>query len=413
MTTTRHMETQCCIAGGGPAGVMLGYLLARAGIDVIVLEKHDDFFRDFRGDTVHPSTLEVLNELGLMDRFLKLPHQKVEKLGATIGGHKLYLAEFSHLKKAAPYIAFVPQWDFLDFLTGEAQHFNSFQILMGTEATDLNFNGDKVVGVVAKTTDGIVEIDADLTIGADGRGSTIRARADLEIEKQGVPIDVLWFSLPRKSYDSDETQAKILPGSILIMINRDSYWQCAFVIGNDEFSKLKAQGLAHFQKQITLSSGFEAERMRDIDDWDKIRLLTVKIDYLKQWHRLGLLCLGDAAHAMSPVGGVGINLAIQDAVAAANLLHGAFNADTIDEVDLSALERRRRCPTRATQFMQRNAHERILNRVLETEGQISPPWILRQLAKWGTFRRFLGGLVGNGLRPEHVAQAIIANKTRD
>lgn len=409
----KRFKTQCCIAGGGPAGVMLGYLLARAGINVIVLEKHDDFFRDFRGDTVHPSTLEVLSELGLLDRFLKLPHQKVEKLGATIGEHKLYLAEFSHLKNAAPYIAFVPQWDFLNFLTAEAQKFKTFQILMGAEATDLKFNGDKVVGVVAKTADGIVEIDADLTIGADGRGSTIRERADLEIDEQGVPIDVLWFSLPRNSDDSDETQAKILPGSILIMINRDSYWQCAFVIGKGEFSKLKAQGLAHFQKQITLSSGFEAERLRDIDDWEKIRLLTVKIDYLKQWHRPGLLCLGDAAHAMSPVGGVGINLAIQDAVAAANLLHGAFNANTIDEVNLSALERRRRWPTRATQFMQRNAHERILNRVLETEEQISPPWILRQLAKWGTFRRFLGGLVGNGLRPEHVAQAIIAHKTRD
>ncbi|WP_424981370.1 FAD-dependent oxidoreductase [Maritalea sp. S77] len=402
-----HKKTQCCIAGGGPAGVMLGYLLARAGVDVIVLEKHVDFFRDFRGDTVHPSTLEVMNELGLLEKFRQLPHQKVEKLGATIGKDKLYLAEFSHLKNAAPYIAFVPQWDFLNFLTAEAKKFSNFQILMGAEAFDLRVVDDEVAGLYAKTSTGIIEIEADLTVGADGRGSAIRECAGLEVEEQGVPIDVLWFSVPRDPKDGDETEAKILPGSILIMINRDSYWQCAFVIGKGELALLKEQGLAHFRRQIMYSSGFTAERLEVLDDWEKIRLLTVKIDYLKQWHHKGLLCIGDAAHAMSPVGGVGINLAIQDAVAAANLLYGAFNSGAVESADLSAIERRRRWPTRATQFMQRNAHERILNRVLETEGKIVPPWILKKLANWPTFRRFVGGLIGNGLRPEHVDEGII------
>ena len=324
----QKINVRCCIAGGGPAGMVLAYLLARAGIEVLVLEKHADFLRDFRGDTIHPSTLEVMYELGLLEEFLKLPHDELRELSAEINGLQFTVGDFTHVPGHCKFIALMPQWDFLNFIADRAKRYPEFNLRMQAEVTDLILDGDRVIGVRARTQLGPVEIRAELVIGADGRRSVVREKAELEVETFGSPIDVLWMRIPRKPGDPPQTFGHIDSGRILVMIQRNDYWQCAFVIAKGSFAGIREKGLQPFRDDIVRLQPFLRGRENELKSWEDIKLLTVVIDRLKKWHRPGLLCIGDAAHAMSPIGGVGINLAIQDAVAAANILAPAFQRDT-------------------------------------------------------------------------------------
>jgi len=320
----QKINVRCCIAGGGPAGMVLAYLLARAGIEVLVLEKHADFLRDFRGDTIHPSTLEVMYELGLLEEFLKLPHDELRELSAEINGLQFTVGDFTYVPGHCKFIALMPQWDFLNFIADRAKRYPEFNLRMQAEVTDLILDGDRVIGVRARTQLGPVEIRAELVIGADGRRSVVREKAELEVETFGSPIDVLWMRIPRKPGDPPQTFGHIDSGRILVMIQRNDYWQCAFVIAKGSFAGIREKGLQPFRDDIVRLQPFLRGRENELKSWEDIKLLTVVIDRLKKWHRPGLLCIGDAAHAMSPIGGVGINLAIQDAVAAANILAPAF-----------------------------------------------------------------------------------------
>jgi 2-polyprenyl-6-methoxyphenol hydroxylase-like FAD-dependent oxidoreductase len=324
----QKINVRCCIAGGGPAGMVLAYLLARAGVEVLVLEKHADFLRDFRGDTIHPSTLEVMYELGLLEEFLKLPHDELRELSAEINGLQFTVGDFTHVPGHCKFIALMPQWDFLNFMADRAKRYPEFNLRMQAEVTDLIFEGDRVIGVRAKTQLGPVEIRAELVVGADGRRSVVREKAELEVETFGSPIDVLWMRIPRKPGDPAQTFGHIDSGRVLVMIQRNDYWQCAFVIPKGGFDAIREKGLQAFRDDIVRLQPFLRGRENDLKSWDDIKLLTVVIDRLKKWHRPGLLCIGDAAHAMSPIGGVGINLAIQDAIAAANILAPAFQRGT-------------------------------------------------------------------------------------
>jgi len=346
------ISTRCCIAGGGPAGMMLGFLLARAGVDVVVLEKHADFFRDFRGDTIHPSTLELMYELGLLDEFLKLPHQKVERLSGQVGDERVVIADLTHLPTRCKYVALMPQWDFLDFIARQGRRYRSFDLRMRAQATDLIEEGGLVVGVRALTPDGELSIRADLVIGADGRHSTVRQRAGLAGVDYGAPMDVLWFRLSRKDTDDTETFGHIEAGVMMVMLDRGDYWQCAFVIPKGGIEHVKSEGLEIFRKRVVMMSPFLADRVGQLAGWDDIKLLSVTVDRLQKWWRPGLLCIGDAAHAMSPIGGVGINLAIQDAVAAANRLAAPLKSGAASDDDLQAIEQRRTLPVRFTQWLQ-------------------------------------------------------------
>ncbi len=319
-SSDRRMKVRCCVVGGGPAGMMLGYLLGRAGIDVVVLEKHADFFRDFRGDTVHPSTLQVMDELGLIDGFLKLPHQQLQTLEGMFGGTRVRIADLARTDAKYPFIAFMPQWDFLNFLRESGKHFASLQVLMSTEATDLIRNGEAVAGVRAKTPEGTLDIEADLTIACDGRHSTVRERAGLAVEEIGAPMDVLWFRVGRRPDESEKLFARVEPGKMMVTFDRGDYWQCAYVIAKGQYDAVKARGLAALLDDVVRLAPILKSGISDVKSWDDVKLLTVAINRLKRWTLPGLLCIGDAAHAMSPVGGVGVNLAVQDAVATANLL---------------------------------------------------------------------------------------------
>ena len=396
------VRATCCIAGGGPAGMMLGFLLARAGVDVVVLEKHRDFLRDFRGDTIHPSTLEVMHELGLLDEFLRLPHQEVRQLQGVIGDTSIRIADFSHLPTRCRFIALMPQWDFLNFLAEKARRYPSFHLRMQAEATELIEDGGRVSGLRATTPAGTLVVQAGLVVGADGRHSTVRRCAGLEVEDIGAPIDVLWMRLPRRPSDGTAPLGRFGAGKIFIMLDRGDYWQCAYVIPKGGFDEIKAKGLDAFRAAVAEIAPQFGDRVRELGSWDDIKLLTVKIDRLRRWHRPGLLCIGDAAHAMSPVGGVGINLAVQDAVAAANILAAPLRAGTLRERDLAAVERRRRFPTRATQRMQVFMQNNLLRAVLASQAAPSPPWPLRLIGRHPMLQRIPARLVGMGFRPEHV-----------
>lgn len=402
--------TQCCIAGGGPAGLMLGYLLARAGVRVTVLEKHADFLRDFRGDTVHPSTLEVMAELGLIDRFLALPHQKVSKVGGFVGKTPVTIADFTHLPVRERYIAMMPQWDFLNFLAREAAHYPGFRLHMRTEATDLLEEGGRVVGITAQSPEGATEIRADLTVAADGRNSILRQRAGLIVDDLGAPIDVLWFRLPATPGDAGETMGRFGAGSILVLIFRGDYWQCAYVIPKGEFAGIKAAGLAAFRDAIADASPFVRARLDAITSWDDVSLLTVRVDRLRQWYRPGFLCIGDAAHAMSPIGGVGVNLAVQDAVAAANILAEALKANRVTLDDLSAVQTRRMFPTRVTQAIQVAMQNSIIGPTLKLTEEPKPPLALRLLQRFPLLQRLPARILGLGVRREHVAEFVRAGE---
>jgi 2-polyprenyl-6-methoxyphenol hydroxylase-like FAD-dependent oxidoreductase len=393
---------QCCIAGGGPAGLMLGLLLARAGVDVVVLEKHADFLRDFRGDTIHPSTLEVMAELGLLDQLLRLPHQEIRVLYGQIGDTTLPIADFTHLPTRCRFIALMPQWDFLNFLVREAGRRPGFRLLMRAEVTDLLEDAGRVVGVRANTESGPVEIRADLVVGADGRHSVVRARAGLPTKELGAAIDVLWFRLSRTSDDPGGTFGRIDRGRILVLINRGDYWQCGFVIPKGTVDTLRARGIEAFRESIGRLQPALADSVHELHHWDDVSVLTVCVDRLTQWFRPGLVCIGDAAHAMSPIGGVGINLAIQDAVAAANILALPLREGRVTLAHLRALQRRRLFPTRVTQRIQVTIQNRVIGRVLQGEGPVTPPWILRFLVRTRVLPRLLARVVGIGVRPEHV-----------
>lgn len=396
------LSTTCCVVGGGPAGMMLGLLLARAGVPVVVLEKHKDFLRDFRGDTVHPSTLELMVELGLIDEFLKLPHERVDRLSAQIGEAHVAVADFSHLPTHCRFIALMPQWDFLSFLADRAKRYRGFDLRLQAEATDLIEEDGRVVGVRARTPRGDLAVRADLVVGCDGRHSTLRERAGLEVEDIGAPIDVLWFRLSRRADDTAETFGHIETGAMMVMLNRGAYWQCAYVIPKGGLAEIKQRGLPAFRDSVVLMSPFVRDRIGELGSWDDIKLLTVTIDRLRQWHRPGLLCIGDAAHAMSPVGGVGINLAIQDAVATANELAAPLKARAVTAAHLAAIQKRRTLPMRVIQFVQTQIQNRVLSRALASKERPTVPLAVKLLQRLPALRRLPARLVGIGIRPEHI-----------
>src|SRR5437868_11818963 len=379
---------------------LAGYLLARAGVPVIVLEKHADFFRDFRGDTIHPSTLELMYELGLLDEFLKQPHQEARELRAVVNGQAVPVANFTKLPTRCKFIAFMPQWDFLDFLSSHAKRFPTFQLHMETEVVDLLIEGSRVVGVRAKTPMGDLEIRGDLVIGADGRHSTVHTRVGFQLREFGVPIDVLWMRIARKQGDPKQTFGFFQQGKLLVLLDRDDYWQAGFVIPKGGLDQIKADGLTRFQNDIVSFAGFLRDRVAELDDWSKIKLLTVQINGLRDWCREGLRCIGDSAHAMSPAGGVGINLAIQEAVATANLLAEKLRSGPVTLDDLRKVQARRDWPTRLIQGMQVFIHRRVVTGRASGDKE-SLPLVVRLLKWFPVLRQFPARFVGIGPRPEH------------
>lgn len=400
--TGQALRVTCCIAGGGPAGIMLGFLLARAGVEVLVLEKHRDFLRDFRGDTIHPATLEVMHELGLLDAFLARPHQKVRELTAMIGDSEIKLADFGHLPARCRFIALMPQWDFLNFLAEAGGHLPAFHLRMEAEVTDLVEEGGRIVGLRAQAQEGLIEVRADLVVGADGRHSVVRERAGLKVINLGAPIDVLWMRLSKSAGDPPQTGGRMNYGRMLVTIDRGDYWQCAFVIRKGGYDAIRERGLDALRYDIVKIAPFLHDRVGELRDWEDVKLLTVAIDRLERWWRPGLLCIGDCAHAMSPIGGVGINLAIQDAVAAANILAQPLRDGALTEANLQAVQRRRTLPTRLTQGMQVMIQQRVLDPVIGSDNPITAPWPLRLFNHLPWLARIPARLIGMGFRPEHV-----------
>ena len=399
----RTIKVRCCIVGGGPAGMMLGYLLGRAGIDVVVLEKHADFFRDFRGDTVHPSTLQVMDELGLSDGFLKLPHQRLQKMDGMFGGASVRIADLGRLNVKFPFIAFMPQWDFLNFLRESGNKFKSLKVMMSTEATDLVQDGARITGVRAKTPEGMIDIEADLTVACDGRHSLLRERAGLAVEEIGAPMDVLWFRAGKRANETESVFARVDPGSMMVTFDRGDYWQCAYVIAKGQYDTVKAGGLPALLDDVARMAPILKSGLADVKSWDDVKLLTVAINRLTRWTRPGLLCIGDAAHAMSPIGGVGVNLAVQDAVATANLLAAKLVNGCPPEDELDAVRRRREFPVRMTQRMQVVAQNNIVSAALKPGGApLKAPLAVRLITAVPWLQGITARFIGLGVRPEHV-----------
>jgi len=408
-----ELAADCCVVGGGPAGMMLGLLLARAGVEVVVLEKHRDFLRDFRGDTIHPSTMEVLHELGLLEDFLKLSHQEARLLSARVGDAAFPAADFSRLRAHCRFIAFMPQWDFLDFLAAKARAYPNFRLLLSTEANALLADAASITGVAATGPNGPVSIRAALVVGADGRSSIVRAKAALRVDERGAPMDVLWFRLSRLATDAAETLGRFDTGRILIMINRGEYWQCGYVIAKGSLDDLRQRGLDEFRGAVGRLEPLIGDRVSELRDWDDIKLLTVQVDRLRKWYRPGLLCIGDAAHAMSPVGGVGINLAIQDAVATANIVAPALRQRRLTTEHLRMVQQRRTLPTRIIQALQLAIQKRVIARVLGATAPLRAPLGLRLAARLPFLQRMNARVIGMGIRPEHVTSSVLPGADRD
>jgi len=401
MSMLPEIRTRCLVVGGGPAGMMTGFLLARAGVDVIVLEKHADFNRDFRGDTIHPSTLELLHELGLLEEFLRLPHQELREIRGIFNGHAVPIADFSRLPTHCKFIAFMPQWDFLDFVSSQAKQFPTFALHMQHEVIDLLFENDDIAGVRVKTPEGDREVRADLIIGADGRHSITHTRGNFEIEEFGVPIDVLWMRLSKRENDPPQSLGFFRHGKLLVLLDRGDYFQVGFVIPKGELDAIKQRGLPALHRDIIRLGPFLEDRITELDDWTKIKLLTVQINRLRKWYREGLLCIGDSAHAMSPAGGVGINLALQDAVATANLLAAKLRAGPVSVADLKQVQERREWPTRVIQTMQAFIHRRVVTG-REFKSGDSLPILLRLFQWFPALRSLPARFIGLGPRPEHI-----------
>ena len=388
------------IAGGGPAGVMAGLLFARAGCSVLVLEKHVDFCRDFRGDTVHPSTLELLRELGLLEQFLKRPHDEVRSLTARVADRQITIADMSHLPVESRFVALMPQWDFLDFLAQEGRHYPTFGLRMEAEVVDLLFEKERVVGVRLKDGE---EVRARLTIAADGRSSILRDRAGLPKKDLGAPIDVLWFRLPKEKTPTNETGGTFGAGTLVVEIDRGDYWQCAYVVPKGAADEIQAKGIEAFRSDVARAAPELASVVDTLKDWDQVKLLSVSLDRLTRWWRPGLLAIGDAAHAMSPVGGVGINLAVQDAVAAANVLAGPLAAGEDVDPLLKQVQERRLFPTRVIQRAQKAVHDRVLTPLVVRRAVLDKvPLALRLFDRFPVLRRIPARLVGLGVRREHI-----------
>jgi 2-polyprenyl-6-methoxyphenol hydroxylase-like FAD-dependent oxidoreductase len=401
---TQQIRATCCVVGGGPAGMMIGLLLARAGIEVVVLEKHADFFRDFRGDTIHPSTLELMFELGLLEEFLRLPHQEVRRLKLKFNDQEIPGPDLSHLPTRCKFVALMPQWDFLNFLTTQASRYPTFRLLMNAEVTDLIEEGGRVVGVKAETEQGRLEARADLIVAADGRQSIVRERAGMEVEDFGVPIDVLWFRITKSGENPDPLLGVIKDGKMMVAIDRGDYYQCGYIIRKGAVEEVRRRGLESFREEVVSLAPFLRDTAGEIDDWEKVKLLTVQINRLRQWHRPGLLFIGDAAHAMSPAGGVGINLAIQDAVAAANLLADRIRQGICETDDLRLVQQRREWPTRMTQTIQVFIHRQMFSSRSDPRPPFSFPWPVRMLLGLlaPLLRRVAARVVGIGFRAEHI-----------
>jgi 2-polyprenyl-6-methoxyphenol hydroxylase-like FAD-dependent oxidoreductase len=382
---------------------MAGYLLARAGVDVTVLEKHKDFLRDFRGDTIHPSTLELMRELGLLERFLELPHSEIRRLTVEIGKEKFTIGDFSRVSTACKFLGLMPQWNFLDFLAGEARKFPHFRLLMQTEARDLLAARGRIAGVLARGPGGNILIRAGLTIAADGRHSVLRDKAKLVRKAIGAPFDVLWLRLPAQKGDPVDIVGRVMGGQFLVMLYRGDYWQCALGIPKGGFEEIRREGITGFRARLRSIAGFARDRVESVTGFDQVKLLTVAVDRLEKWARPGLLCIGDSAHAMSPVGGVGVNLAIQDAVAAANILAPVMRRGVPKFADLKKIQRRREWPTRVIQFVQVQAQDRIIAPTLRAARTPSPPLIVRLIDRYPRLQRLPAQMVGVGVRPEHIA----------
>ena len=382
--------------------MMLGFLLARAGVRVVVLEKHADFLRDFRGDTVHPSTLELIHELGLLDEFLKLPHRTVDRLSMQIGNRRIRLIDLTHLPTQCKYIALMPQWDFLNFLADHGRRYSRFDLRMRAEATDLIEEGGRIAGVRVKTPDGELTVHADLVVGCDGRHSTVRKKAGLQSDDYGAPMDALWFRITRREADGADVFGHIEAGALLVMLDRGDYWQCAYVIPKGGIDRVRADGIEAFRDRVVALSPFLADRVGELRSFDDVKLLSVMVNRLRQWWRPGLICIGDAAHALSPIGGVGINIAVQDAVAAANRLAAPLKAGTTTNGHLQAIQARRDFPARMTQKIQLSMQNRIIGPALQGTREPKPPLIFRLFDAFPRLRRIPGRLLALGIRPEHV-----------
>ncbi|HEY1868601.1 MAG TPA: FAD-dependent oxidoreductase [Candidatus Cybelea sp.] len=403
MNQPQNLSTDVCIVGGGPCGVFLGVLLARAGVDVVVLEKYPDFFRDFRGDTVHPSTLELLYELGWLDEFLAMPHNEIRTISADVGGETVRIGDTTHLPTHCKFVGLMPQWDFLNFLAEHGRRYPPFHLMMQTAGVGLIEDASRVTGVRATGPNGEVAIAAKLVVGADGRHSTIRDLAGFTVEDLGAPMDVLWMRIPKHAGDPVQQLGIVRPGRLLVMLDRGDYWQCAYLIRKGGFDELKAQGIETLQRSLVEMVPIFADRVAELDDWSKVSMLQVCVDRLTRWHRPGLLCIGDAAHAMSPIGGIGINLAIQDAVAAANVLATPLRAGaTPSESDLQRIQERRMFPTKVTQNFQLFIQNRAIDPLLHGAQIQRAPFAMRLLDEFPRLRRLPARLIGIGVRPEHV-----------
>lgn len=400
------IETSCVIAGGGPAGMMAGLLFARAGVGTVVLEKHADFLRDFRGDTIHPSTLQAMDDLGLYDQFLALPHQEAKQLSAQFGDESFPIGDFSHLPTRAKFVAFMPQWDFLNFVAREAAKYPNFRLIMQADVTGLIEDSGRVMGVTAQTPQGPLDVKAALTIGADGRHSIVRAKAGFQPLDIGAPMDVLWFKLTRRASDTAELFGRMGAGKFLVMINRGDHWQCGYVILKSGFAALQARGIAALRENIASLAPFVADRLGELASWDNVSLLTVAVDRLPLWHKPGLICIGDSAHAMSPVGGVGINLAIQDAIAAANILAPVLaRGEVPSDALLDSVQKRREPAVKLTQAFQVFVQKRVISNVLTHQDQAPrPPLALVLLKNIPWLQRWPARFIGLGYRPERIAK---------